>query len=343
MLRLRDCMSRACSAYFHENGYLNATMPISTSSDCEGAGEVFTIANRSHKPTSRKGKERAVEPDSDNAELDNAADSPVYLSVSGQLHQEAIVVGGGINRTWHLGPAFRAERSDTNRHLNEFWMCEAELGWTESLEDVMSCVEGLVKAIAQVMHAEKAAEIQAVFPQGWEAVEGLTRNAKTRWKRISYKEAVRELQAAAEADEQLFRHSPSYDTGLKSEHERWLASKYGATFVTHYPASQKPFYMRKNKGDQQGTVACFDLLVPRVGELAGGSLREESLSELEEAMREKGMKTEDYDWYLDLRRYGSIPHGGFGLGWERLVSWLLGIENVRECIPFPRASEGSRF
>jgi len=267
----------------------------------------------------------------------------VYLSVSGQLHQEAIVVGGGINRTWHLGPAFRAEKSDTNRHLNEFWMCEAELGWTESLGDVMICVEGLVKAIASAIAKEKTREMQDVLPLGWEAVQCITRDAEARWKRMPYREAVDELAAAADADAQLFQHAPSYESGLKSEHERWLAEKHGPTFVTDYPAAQKPFYMRKNEGEQQDTVACFDLLVPRIGELAGGSLREERLGELEKAIKEKGMRTEDYDWYLDLRRYGSVPHGGFGLGWERLVSWLLGVENVRECIPFPRASEGSRF
>lgn len=339
MLRMRDCMNRACAAYFHENGFLNATMPITTSSDCEGAGETFSITSRAASARSLKGKQREIVTEESQAA---SPERPVYLSVSGQLHQEAIVVGGGINRTWHLGPAFRAERSDTNRHLNEFWMCEAELAWTDAVNDVTQRVEELVKAIAVALVRESSKEMQAIFPKGWAIVADIHEHASSSWKRLTYTDAIFELQEAAEADPQLFQHRPSYDSGLHSEHERWLADKYGPTFVVDYPSSQKPFYMRKN-GDAADTVACFDLLVPRIGELAGGSLREERLQELEAAMQAKGMKTEDYEWYLDLRRYGSVPHGGFGLGWERLVSWLLGIENVRECIPFPRASEGSRF
>lgn len=328
MLRVRDTMTRACYAYFHNEGYTNVAMPVITSSDCEGAGEVFTVM---HGPP---GKQKPF-----------WGDSPSYLTVSGQLHLEGLTIGGGLGKAWHLGPCFRAERSDTNRHLNEFWMCEAELAWTESLEDVTQVVEGLVRSIAQQVLQENGTNLKQVMPQGYQQCESVTSTTKP-WKRITYSEAIAELKTAATDDPSIFQHSPSYEGGLRSEHERFLADKYGPTFVTDYPANQKPFYMRVNDttdASKGATVACFDLLVPRVGELVGGSLREERLDKLTASMKEHGMALENYEWYLDLRRYGSTPHGGFGLGWERLVSWLCGIENVRECIPFPRGSEATRF
>jgi asparaginyl-tRNA synthetase len=328
MLRVRDTMTRACYTYFRDQGYTNVAMPIITSSDCEGAGEVFTVM---HGPS---GKEKPF-----------WGDCPSYLTVSGQLHLEALTIGGGLGKAWHLGPCFRAERSDTNRHLNEFWMCEAELAWTENLEDVMGVVEGLVRSIAHQVLQENGSTLKQVMAKGYEQCESITSSTKP-WKRITYAEAVKELEQAAKEDGSLFQHSPSYESGLKSEHERFLADKYGPTFVTDYPANQKPFYMRANNPNnnlQEATVACFDLLVPRVGELVGGSLREERLDILTASMKEHGMAVENYEWYLDLRRYGSAPHGGFGLGWERLVSWLCGIENVRECIPFARGAEATRF
>ena len=328
MLRVRDIMTRAAYDYFAEEGYIHVHMPVMTSSDCEGAGEVFSVA---HGPKNQP-----------------FFSTPTYLSVSGQLHLEALVVGGGLGRAWHLGPAFRAESSDTNRHLNEFWMLEAEVAFTERLEDILSLTEGLIRHIAQgVVEATSNTEALTIAQ---------SIHASPRWKRLTYAQALKQLQDAAPSAN--FVHPPTWSGGLRSEHERWLAEQHGPTFVTDYPASQKPFYMRVN--DEQGagsqanglssfadadepTVACFDLLVPRIGELVGGSLREERLDRLTAAMQAKGLNTEQYDWYLDLRRYGSVPHGGFGLGWERLVSWLSGSENVRECIAFPRGSEGSRF
>lgn len=328
MLRVRDTMTQACYSYFRDQGYTNVAMPIITSSDCEGAGEVFSVM---HGP---QGKEKPF-----------WQGSPSYLTVSGQLHLEALTIGGGLGKTWHLGPCFRAERSDTNRHLNEFWMCEAELAWTESLENVMQVVEGLVKSIARQVLASNGESMKQVLPEGLQTCESIA-SSTAAWKRLSYDEAIQELEVAARENAELFQHQPSHLDGLRSEHERFLADKYGPTFVTDYPATQKPFYMRANESNNafnERTVACFDLLVPRVGELVGGSLREERLGKLTQSMKEHGMALENYEWYLDLRRYGSAPHGGFGLGWERLVSWLCGIENVRECIPFPRGAEASRF
>jgi len=302
-------------------------MPIITSSDCEGAGEVFTVM---HGPA---GKEKPF-----------WGVSPSYLTVSGQLHLEALTIGGGLGKTWHLGPCFRAERSDTNRHLNEFWMCEAELAWTESLEDVMQVVEGLVRRIAKQVLQENIEAMKQATPQGRWVCESVD-SFKEPWKRMTYDEAITELVQEAKSNPELFQHQPEYNAGLRSEHERYLAEKYGPTFVTNYPAVQKPFYMRLNEDANARvlTVACFDLLVPKVGEVVGGSLREERLDNLRQVMSERNMNLENYEWYLDLRRYGSVPHGGFGLGWERLVSWLCGIDNVRECIPFPRGAEASRF
>jgi asparaginyl-tRNA synthetase len=258
-----------------------------------------------------------------------------------------MVVGGGLNRIWHLAPAFRAEKSDTNRHLNEFWMCEAELAFTEHLEDVMQVVEGLVKHLATSMYSQETMqkEMQDVLPEGYTIIQDLVRSKDQPWKRLRYSEAVTLLQVAVRDKKAVFQHPVDYSSGLKSEHERWLADQFGPTFVTDYPASQKPFYMRVNSSPSPNdhTVACFDLLVPRVGELAGGSLREERLEPLLRTMQERNMNVEEYEWYTDLRRYGSVKHGGFGLGWERLISWFTGIENIRECIAFPRGSEGSRY
>lgn len=328
MLRVRDTMTQACYTYFRQQGYINVAVPVITSSDCEGAGEVFTVM---HGP---QGKEKPF-----------WGETPSYLTVSGQLHLEALAIGGGLGKVWHLGPCFRAERSDTNRHLNEFWMCEAELAWTKNLEDVMRVVEGLVRSIAQQVMQQNGDALKQIMLSGYEQCENIA-TSKEPWKRITYREAIFELEQVAGKDSSLFQHQPTYEDGLRSEHERYLADKYGPTFVTDYPAEQKPFYMRANDtgdGTQKATVACFDLLVPRVGELVGGSLREERLGKLVESMHKHGMPLENYEWYLDLRRYGSAPHGGFGLGWERLLSWLCGIENVRECIPFPRGAEATRF
>lgn len=341
MLRVRDAMTRSAYNYFAQEGYLNVAMPLITSSDCEGAGEVFSIV---HGPSRKP-----------------FYDDPAYLTVSGQLHLEAMAVGGALGRAWHLTPAFRAERSDTNRHLNEFWMLEAELSFTESLEDVLQTVENLIRRISKDVSSQLEPVLRTSLPSGWEAVQSV--NRAPRWQRMTYAQAIKELQQTANAEPERFQHTPAWSSGLRSEHERFLADKYGPTFVTDYPVSQKPFYMRLNDSPTSGnavgavsvgalssfadadepTVACFDLLVPRIGELVGGSLREERLDRLRESMANKGMDETSYEWYLDLRRYGSVPHGGFGLGWERLVSWLTGIENVRECIAFPRAAEGSRF
>lgn len=275
-----------------------------TSNDCEGAGEAFRIA-----PV----------PDSSN-KPEEFFSRPSFLTVSSQLHLEALA--SAISRVYTISPCFRAERSQTNRHLAEFWMLEAEWAFTQSVDDLCAVVEGAVKEVIRSAGADAAAR------------EDLMAVAEKPWKRMTYTEAIAELEKVS--DTVSFAFTPAWGKALQSEHERWLADTLvgGPVFVTDYPATLKPFYMRLN--DDGKTVACFDLLIPRVGELVGGSLREERLGHLEKALDAHSLSREEYGWYLDLRKFGGAPHGGFGMGFERLIGWLTGIENVRECIPMPR-------
>jgi asparaginyl-tRNA synthetase len=205
-------------------------------------------------------------------------------------------------------------------------MLEAEWAFTECIDDICRVVEGAIKEVIQ--HGDNDMASRSTL------IEKFCSDKP--WTRMSYTEAIAELEKYHASAAKKFTFPPAWGKGLQSEHERWLADELicGPVFVTDYPVSLKPFYMRLN--DDQRTVACFDLLVPHIGELVGGSLREERLSHLEQALNTHGLNREDYGWYLDLRKYGSAPHGGFGLGFERLIALLSGIENVRECIPMPR-------
>jgi asparaginyl-tRNA synthetase len=295
-------------------------MPILTSSDCEGAGEAFRLAPLA--PPTPAGAAGSTE----------FFGGQAFLTVSSQLHLEALA--GSLARVYAVTPCFRAERSQTARHLAEFWMLEAELAFVEDVGDVCGVVEGVVR------HAALACA--AADPSRAEALAAAT-DPDRPWARMTYTDAVAELERHAADKPGAFAFAPGWGRPLQSEHERWLAESLvgGPVFVTDYPAALKPFYMRANGDgdaavDAHATVACFDLLVPGVGELAGGSLREERLPLLEVAIEKHGLDRAEYAWYTDLRRYGSAPHGGFGLGVERLVGWLAGVESVRECIPFPR-------
>jgi asparaginyl-tRNA synthetase len=258
---------------------------------------------------------------------------PAYLTVSSQLHLEALATS--LSRVYTLSPCFRAEKSQTGRHLAEFWMLEAEWAFTSNVNDVCQIVEGVVK------HALSQDDAKADLEVLWkncpkEHVEMLERARSTpSWTRITYSDAIKELQKVQDASKP-FKFSPTWGQALQSEHERCIAEKIvgGPTFVMDYPTELKPFYMRLNEDGK--TVACFDLLVPHLGELAGGSLREERLLYLQRAVEQHQLDPTIYDWYVDIRKYGGAPHGGFGLGFERLVSWLTGVENVRECIAMPR-------
>lgn len=284
-----------------------------TSNDCEGAGEAFRIAPIT--PTTS---------DSSSTSPEEFFSRPSYLTVSSQLHLEALATA--ISRVYTLSPCFRAERSQTNRHLAEFWMLEAEWAFTHSIDDVCRVVEGAIKEVILRGDQDMASRDTLLN----------TSRLDRPWPRMSYTDAITELEKYHTSSLKKFIFPPAWGKTLQSEHERWLADELvrGPVFVTDYPVALKPFYMRLN--DDGKTVACFDLLVPRVGELVGGSLREERLSHLERALNAHELSREEYGWYLDLRKYGSAPHGGFGLGFERLIGWLSGIENVRECIPMPR-------
>lgn len=264
---------------------------------------------------------------------------PAYLTVSSQLHLEALA--SSLARVYTLSPCFRAERSQTNRHLAEFWMLEAEWAWTKEVGDVCGLVEACVKDALGSGREERALLAKGIAGQEERAKSLETAATSAPWARMTYTEAISELgkyYASTASRARPFAFEPKWGHGLQSEHEKWLSEVLikGPVFVTDYPSILKPFYMRTN--DDERTAACFDLLVPFVGELVGGSLREERLEPLLQCMISHGLDPagEEYSWYVDLRRYGSAPHGGFGMGLERLVSWVSGIENVRECIAMPR-------
>jgi asparaginyl-tRNA synthetase len=304
--------------FFRGNDFTYAHTPIITSNDAEGAGETFRVTP---VPSSRAGHGSATQ----DLEFFN---KPSYLTVSSQLHLEAL--SNGVARVWTLSPCFRAERSQTSRHLAEFWMLEAEWAFVYSVDELCSVVEASIKHALRLNSPD------------WMLLQkdvGMSRApvaaaSEASWARITYTDAIHELQKSGVH----FQFAPIWGAALQSEHERWLAESFarGPIFVTDYPSAMKPFYMRQN--DDGKTVACFDLLVPHVGELVGGSLREERPTRLEAAIKRQGLDDGVYQWYLDLRKFGGAPHGGYGMGFERLISWLSGIENVRECIPMPRWS-----
>ncbi|KZT13194.1 asparaginyl-tRNA synthetase [Laetiporus sulphureus 93-53] len=321
MLRLRDSASRSLHQFFETHGFTNVHTPILTSNDCEGAGETFRIAPTSSPLTSSSPSH--VQPE--------FFGHPAYLTVSSQLHLEALAAS--LSRVYTLSPCFRAERSQTNRHLAEFWMLEAEWAFTRTVDDICALVEAAVRTT--LADCRGACEALAKHSERKELLNELDSAQESVWARISYTDAVKELEAH-HAAARTFVFEPALGKALQSEHERWLAEEVvrGPVFVTDYPAELKPFYMRANDDGQ--TVACFDLLIPHLGELVGGSLREERLDLLERALDHHKLSREDYDWYVDLRKFGGAPHGGFGMGFERLISWMGGIDNVRECIAMPR-------
>lgn len=260
------------------------------------------------------------------------------MSVSAQLHLEAL--SHALSRVYTVAPAFRAERSHTNRHLAEFWMLEAEFQLTDpSLGSLLNVVEASLRHV--LGDYVKSTDAAVRFPDAKAAHHALERP----WRRVTYMQALEELNRAHDQgafDERTNEEKdnvprPIWGQGLRSEHERYLA-RDAPVFVTNYPASIKPFYMRANENEgTPPTVACFDLVVPGIGELIGGSVREERSDRLDEALKTRGMDEGEYGWYRDLRVYGGSPHAGFGMGFERLVSFVTGVENVRECVAFPRA------
>ncbi|NXN02969.1 SYNM protein, partial [Sylvia borin] len=318
LLRIRSEATAAIHSFFQDNGYVHIHTPIITSNDCEGAGELFQIEV--------KAKESAKKTHFFNV--------PAFLTVSGQLHLE--VMAGAFTHVFTFGPTFRAENSQSRRHLAEFYMVEAELSFTESLQDIMQVMEDLFKAVTSTVLSKCPRDVELFHKYIASAQKSdITHKLFSSSCRISYSEAVEILKQAP----QTFTFKPEWGCDLQTEHEKYLVNHCGdvPVFVVNYPYDLKPFYMRDNEDGPQHTVAAVDLLVPGVGELCGGSLREERLPFLESRLQRLGL-TDSYQWYLDLRKFGSVPHGGFGMGFERYLQYILGVDNIKDVIPFPRFS-----
>ncbi len=322
--RVRHLLANATHRFFHERGFLYVHTPIITSSDCEGAGAMFQVTTLDpHRPPRRA--DGAVDYEQD------FFGRRAALTVSGQLEGETYACAMGDIYTF--GPTFRAENSNTRRHLAEFWMIEPEMAFAD-LDDDAELAEAFLRHLFQAVLRDGADDLrffdQRVLPG---LLVRLERLADAPFGRVTYTEAVRLLETSG----RTFEFAPRWGMDMQSEHERFLAEEVfqGPVVVTDYPAEIKAFYMRRN--DDGRTVAAMDVLLPEVGEIIGGSQREERLEVLEATLRASGLNTDEYAAYLDLRRYGSVPHAGFGLGFERLVQFCTGMHNIRDVIPYPRA------
>ncbi len=327
--RLRNCVSNSIHQFFQEQGFLYIHAPIITASDCEGAGEMFKVTTLDPaKPPLLDGK------------IDYTQDffgKPAYLTVSGQLQGEMFACG--LGKVYTFGPTFRAENSNTSRHLAEFWMIEPEMAFYD-LYDNMTLAEAFIKRIITDALA-KCAEDMKFFQERIDK-DVLTRAEsvlKTAFLRVTYTDAIDILLKS----DKKFEYPVKWGIDLQSEHERFLTEEhFKNTVILHdYPRTLKPFYMRVN--DDGKTVRAMDVLVPGVGEIIGGSQREERLDVLEVRMKEQGLDPAAYWWYLDLRKYGTVPHSGFGLGLERVLLFLSGMGNIRDVIPCPRTPKSAEF
>lgn len=325
--RLRHAMSLAIHRYFDEKGFLYLHTPLITTCDCEGAGQMFTVTTLT--PEQMAKKPLAFEED--------FFGKHAHLTVSGQLNGEIYACAMGDIYTF--GPTFRAENSNTSRHLAEFWMVEPEMAFTD-LQGNIDCAYGLLQACAKTA-LERCHEDISFFDQ---YVRPGVRGALEKFigaplRVITYTEAVDLLKKSKKS----FEYPVEWGLDLQSEHERYLCEELfqGPVVVINYPKQIKSFYMRANEDGK--TVAAMDILVPQIGEIIGGSQREERYDNLIAKIQEMGLQESDYWWYLDLRRYGSVPHSGFGLGFERLIQWISGIENIRDAIAFPRYPKHADF
>jgi asparaginyl-tRNA synthetase len=309
----RNTVSAAIHGFFQGQGFMWVHAPIITNSDCEGAGEMFHVATKSEGKTAKMAADLGARPVLVDDEFFGG---PAYLTVSGQLDLEPFAMA--FSKVYTFGPTFRAENSNTSRHAAEFWMIEPEIAFA-SVDDVMDVAEAMVRAAVGSLGATSVVTLPT-----------------QEFARMTFAEALVVLQASG----RTFEHPVGWDYPLQTEHERYIAEEVvkGPVFVTHYPMQHKSFYMLLDNHCEPGrqTVACFDLLVPGVGEIIGGSAREYRLDKLLEQMARCGLDPAPYGNYLDLRRYGSVPHGGFGLGLERLLMWSLGVSNIRDVLPYPR-------
>jgi asparaginyl-tRNA synthetase len=330
VMRVRNACAQAIHQFFQERDFMWMHTPILTGSDCEGAGELFTVTSLDLNRL----------PTTDSGQVDFSQDffgKPAYLTVSGQL--EAEIMAMAFSNVYTFGPTFRAENSNTSRHLAEFWMVEPEMAFCD-LEGNMDLAEAFLKYVFRYVLDHCEADM-AFFNQRIDDTVLATADAiiNSEFVRITYTEAIAQLEKSG----QSFEFPVEWGIDLQSEHERYLSEQVfkKPMIVTDYPAAIKAFYMRLN--DDGKTVAAMDVLAPKVGEIIGGSQREERLDVLERRIEAAGLPKNHYWWYLDLRRYGTVPHAGFGLGFERLVQFMTGMTNIRDVIPFPRTPENVEF
>ncbi|MCB9336242.1 MAG: asparagine--tRNA ligase [Flavobacteriales bacterium] len=328
--RVRHAIAQSIHRFLNDEGFLWVNTPIITASDCEGAGELFRVSTLDLENLPRTEQKK----------VDFSQDffnHEAYLTVSGQLNVEAYCLA--MSKVYTFGPTFRAENSNTSRHLSEFWMIEPEIAFAD-LNDDINLAEKMLKHVIQSV-LESNADDMDFFNQRIDktCLERLQKIVTQNIERIEYREAVNILQKA----KQKFEYSIEFGKDLQSEHERYLCEKHfeKPVAVMNYPRNIKAFYMRLN--DDQETVAAMDILVPGVGEIIGGSQREERIHILDQRLDESGIDKDHLSWYRDLRRYGTVPHAGFGLGFERIISYITGLSNVRDVIPFPRTPGNIRY
>ena len=328
--RVRHVAAQAIHRYFHENGYFWINTPIITASDAEGAGDMFRVStlDLANLPLDGKG------------DIDFEQDffgRETFLTVSGQLNVEGYCLA--LSNVYTFGPTFRAENSNTSRHLAEFWMIEPEIAFAD-LDDLADLAEDFLKYVFKAV-LDECPDDMAFFAKRIEptAVERLEKLIDAPFVRVDYVDAIDILVNSG----QKFEFKPEWGLDLQTEHERYLTENHfnAPVVVMNYPTEIKAFYMRLS--DDERTVAALDVLAPGIGEIIGGAQREERLDVLERRMSELELDTENYKWYLDLRRYGTVPHAGFGLGFERLVNYITGMTNIRDVIPYPRVPGKAEF
>jgi len=328
--RVRNCLSQAVHRFFHEQGYFWISTPILTAADTEGAGEMFRVSTLDMMNIPRD----------EHGNVDYKEDffgKETFLTVSGQLNVETYCAA--MSKVYTFGPTFRAENSNTSRHLAEFWMIEPEVAFAD-LSTVAQLAEDLLKYVFKAVLEERPDDM-AFFAQrvNKDAITRLENVVNSEFVRMDYTDAIEVLKNSGKT----FEFPVEWGVDLSSEHERYLAEEHvGAPIIMqNYPKDIKAFYMRIN--DDNKTVAAMDVLAPGIGEIIGGSQREERLDVFDRRLAEMGLDQEDYSWYRDLRRFGTVPHAGFGLGFERLVAYVTGMQNVRDVIPFPRTPGNAQY
>ncbi len=331
--RVRDCLSQAIHRFFHDEGFFWIHTPIVTANDAEGAGQMFRVStlDQTNLPRTPEGK------------IDFAKDffgRETFLTVSGQLNVETYCLA--LSKVYTFGPTFRAENSNTSRHLAEFWMIEPEVAFADLAADA-DLAERFLKKIFKALLDERGDDMKFFAERiDKDCITRVEKFISSSFERLTYTDAIAALEKAV-AGGKKFEFPVKWGMDMQSEHERWLTEEHVGrpVVVMDYPKEIKAFYMRLNDDDK--TVAAMDVLAPGIGEIIGGSQREERLDVLDRRIAELGLHAKDYWWYRDLRRYGTVPHAGFGLGFERAIQYATGIENIRDVIPFPRAPRQAEF